>query len=126
MRALTVLFDRQQDAEDARQQLVDAGLAEGDIQITRTDDLNLAATGQNERKGFMQKLKDFFLPENQLASLEGLPRGSALLTVWARKGQEDRALQILRGMRASPRRGVRRSRSRLQPPSNSGGASPPL
>jgi hypothetical protein len=113
MRALTALFDQQQDAEDARQQLIDAGLAEGDIQITRADDL--FPTGRHEQKSFMQRVKDFFLPEeDRHADSEGVRPGSALLTVWARKGQEDRALQILRGMRAAPRLGTRRHRSRGQ------------
>lgn len=101
MRALTALFDNQQDAEDTRQELIKAGLAEHDIQITRADETSSAAAGEPADKGFMQKIKDFFLPEeDQHAYSEGIRRGGVLLTAWARKGDEDRALQILEASRA--------------------------
>jgi hypothetical protein len=126
MRALTVLFDRQQDAEDARRQLINAGLAEGDIQIIRTDDSIPNATGRHETKGLMKRLGRLFLREDHHMYSDGIPRGSALLTVWARKGQEDRALQILRGVQVTSGRATRGHRSRLRKPSDAGGSSPPL
>lgn len=49
----------------------------------------------------LERRKDFFLPqEDEHAYSEGMRRGGVLLTVWARKGEEERALQILEASRA--------------------------
>lgn len=101
MRTLTALFDHKQDAQDARQQLLQAGFDKENIQISDAGETAASGASGGADKGFLQGIKDFFLPqEDHHAYSDAVQRGGVLLTVKAPDGQEQRAIQILDASRA--------------------------
>jgi uncharacterized protein (TIGR02271 family) len=97
-RTLTALYDTRDHAEQARQDLIDAGVPSQDVNISAADHAGggESQTSDSASGGFMQSVKNFFMPEqDHHAYSEGLRRGGVLLTVHAAEGREDRVMQIL-------------------------------
>lgn len=103
-RTLTALFDQRADAENAKQQLVQAGIDSGDIDITHqggsdrygTGTGTTGATGTGEHEGFWASLKNLFVPdEDRNAYAEGIRRGGYLLTADVDDHEADTAVRIL-------------------------------
>jgi uncharacterized protein (TIGR02271 family) len=104
-RTLTALYDDQQDAQKARQELMAAGIT--DVEITAANGGSMGETssassggGGGGGGGFLSGLKQLFTGDgddrsDHHAYEEGLRRGGCLLTARVPDGQEDRAIQIL-------------------------------
>jgi uncharacterized protein (TIGR02271 family) len=100
MRTLTALYDSRADAERVRDELIAAGIPDADVQITAQTtgaaDVDTTTSARSEGGGFLQGLKDFFMPDDDRYDYEeGIRRGGCLLTVRAADGQEGRVSDIL-------------------------------
>lgn len=96
-RTITALYDTQQEAEQAKQQLIAGGFSASDINLSHEGGGSSASGGTvSGGRGFFAGLKDMFMPdEDQHAYSEGIDRGHVLLTLRAPDGQEDRAIELL-------------------------------
>jgi uncharacterized protein (TIGR02271 family) len=97
MRTLTAFYDSRSDAEDARRQLMDTGLSADEVTIAAADEGGrMPDHGGSHEGGFMQSLKNFFMPdEDRAAYVEGVNRGGVLLTARVTQGKEDLVIRIL-------------------------------
>jgi uncharacterized protein (TIGR02271 family) len=82
-RTITAIYDSETDANQARERLVQTGLAESDVQIvsqnlTRSD----VSTDTGDDKSMWESIKDFFVGDDEDRSMysEGVRRGGYLLT----------------------------------------------
>jgi len=83
---LTAFFDERDDAQEAVDRLISAGISEANVRLVPGADPSTTqstqATGTQEHKGFFEALADFFMPdEDRYSYAEGLRRGGYLLTV---------------------------------------------
>lgn len=97
---VTAFFDDRDDAENAVERIVDAGVARSEIRIvegadtSRTTSTSVAAPDRD--RGFLEALGDFFMPdEDKHAYAEGLSRGGYLVTVPTSEANRDAILDIL-------------------------------
>lgn len=77
-RTVTAFFDERDDADEAVEALIDAGVARSDVRLVAG-----ASTGDpdTDHKGFWESLKDFFFPDDdRYAYAEGLRRGGYLVS----------------------------------------------
>ena len=97
MRTLTAFYDSRDHAEQARAQLLDAGLSADDVTISAASSGPAAGgTDHSGEGGFLQSVKNFFMPEeDRHAYDEGISRGGVLLTAHTPEGQEERVTHIL-------------------------------
>lgn len=94
-RTLTALFDQRADAENAKQQLVQAGIDSGDIDITHQGGSDRHGAG-GEHEGFWASLKNLFVPDDDRnAYAEGIRRGGYLLSAEVDEREADTAIRIL-------------------------------
>jgi uncharacterized protein (TIGR02271 family) len=118
-RAVTAMFDSRSDAEDAVEELVEAGFAREDIRLVpgyeRDSDIETSGgmrssgtssytgagsdtsyRGPEDNRGFWESLSDFFFPdEDRYSYAEGLRRGGYLVTVNTTEANHDQAVDIL-------------------------------
>jgi uncharacterized protein (TIGR02271 family) len=96
-RTITAFFDSRNDAEDAVEELVSAGIPRTDIRLIPGQEGSRASTYGNQTEGgFWDTLKDLFLPdEDRYSYAEGLRRGGFLVTVTAGEQTYASALEIL-------------------------------
>ena len=98
-RTLTAFYDSREHAEQARSQLIGAGVQPNDIDIHAAEGgESQGGSGQSGGSGggFMQSVKNFFMPdEDRHAYGEGMSRGGVVLTARPPEGQEDRIIEIL-------------------------------
>jgi uncharacterized protein (TIGR02271 family) len=92
-RTLTAFYDSREHAEQARKQLLDAGIKKEDIDIS-------AETGEQTASGrgggFIESVKHFFMPEeDRRAYAQSMAGGGAVLMVRVPEGQEERIIHIL-------------------------------
>jgi uncharacterized protein (TIGR02271 family) len=94
-RTITAFFDHEQDANEAIERLVQAGIGRSSISLVagaggeRTSDAN-------ESMGFWEALKDMFLPDEDRATYaEGLRRGGHIVTVQADSTHYETAIDIM-------------------------------
>jgi len=95
---LTAFFDSRDDAQDAVDRLVDAGIPATSIRLVPGNQNPGSATADvHEHKGFLDSLADFFMPdEDRYSYAEGLRRGGYLVTVTGiSSALYDRAVDIL-------------------------------
>lgn len=96
---LTAFFRDRDDAEQATQELISAGIAESNIRLVpgREPDSVAAADAASERMGFWESLGEFFFPDDDReVYAEGLRRGGYLVTVSnVTDAQHQTALEIL-------------------------------
>jgi uncharacterized protein (TIGR02271 family) len=96
MRTLTAFYDSRDHAERARLQLINAGVPADDVDIAAADTAGGTSSQGKEGGGFLQGVKNFFMPEDDRhAYREGMSRGGVLLTARVSEGQETRAIEIL-------------------------------
>jgi uncharacterized protein (TIGR02271 family) len=97
-RMLTAFFDSREDANEAIERLVRAGISRGEIRMVEGSSSSGASTvtRDDEGPGFWEALKDLFLPDEDRATYaEGLRRGGYVVTVQASDASYERALDIL-------------------------------
>jgi uncharacterized protein (TIGR02271 family) len=97
-RMLTAFFDNREDANEAIERLVRAGISRGDIRMVEGSGGSTTASvsRDDEGPGFWEALKDLFLPDEDRATYsEGLRRGGYVVTVQASDASYERALDIL-------------------------------
>lgn len=118
-RTLTAMFDNRSDAENAQEQLIQAGIDAGDISIVDHGSTGMAGTGtmsdgtvsdgtvsgavgtaavKTERatEGFWHSLKNMFVDDDDRnAYAEGIRRGGYLLSADVEEAHADRAIDIL-------------------------------
>ena len=96
-RGVSAFFDTQGAAQKATDDLIAAGIAREQISLTAGQAAGgTTAVGSTENKGFLDSLKDLFLPEeDRYAYAEGLRRGGYLLSVRTDTANYDRVLGIL-------------------------------
>ena len=97
---LVGMFDDAAQAEQARRELTLAGIAESDIQITRSDVQGAstdASEGKRDHRGFFARLFGLDEPDDTTGHYaEAVRRGSSILTVQLQDdGQVDRITQLL-------------------------------
>ncbi len=93
-RQITAFFDSRADAEAARDRITALGIDGHDVEIVEGQQGTTA--GAPEEKGFMDKLGDFFMGDDDRHSYsEGLRRGGTLLTVMTTGASRDRIVDIL-------------------------------
>jgi uncharacterized protein (TIGR02271 family) len=93
---LTAFFEDRDDADDAVERLLEAGLPESAVRLVPGHESDTQPT-ESEHKGFFEALGDFFFPdEDRYAYAEGLRRGGFLITVsGVTAAQHDIVLEIL-------------------------------
>jgi uncharacterized protein (TIGR02271 family) len=98
-RTITAIYDSATDANQARQRLVQTGLAEDDVRIvsqnlTRSD---VSSDTSNDDKSMWESIKDFFVGDDDDRSVysEGVRRGGYLLTARVDDRYSDEALTQL-------------------------------
>jgi uncharacterized protein (TIGR02271 family) len=93
---LTAFFDDRDDADEAVERLVENNIPRERITLIAGDAPN-AVDGATDNRGFFEKLKDFFFPdEDRYAYAEGLRRGGYLVTARdLARDEYDLALEIL-------------------------------
>ncbi len=94
---VTALFDSQTDANKAVERIVAEGIPREDVQMMagqeRTGD---ASTEPAHETGFLDKLKGFFMPdEDRQTYAEGLSRGGYLVALHTKPANHDRVVDIL-------------------------------
>src|SRR5688500_1689903 len=96
-RTITAFFDNRQDANQAIERLVSAGIPRGDINMVEGAGVAGAQPPRrDEPSGFWETLKDLFLPdEDRSTYAEGLRRGGYLVAVRASEALYEQALDIL-------------------------------
>jgi uncharacterized protein (TIGR02271 family) len=100
-RTLTAFYDRREDANEAIERLVAAGVARSGINLVEGGSSSSASSTSSssypdQGTGFWESLRDLFLPdEDRSVYSEGLRRGGYLLSVQVDDSQYDRALDIL-------------------------------
>ena len=98
-RYVTAVFDDRGDAEAARRDLLDAGIAAGDITIADREAIKPPAAGAEPRshpQGFWETLKELFMPDEDRYSFEeGLRRGGFTVAVRTDTASHDRVIDIL-------------------------------
>lgn len=97
-RTLTALFDSRDDADEAREDLIECGVASSDINIVSQSSSSAAgsASSGSSGGGFWDGIKDFFVgDEDRPAYAEGVSRGGFLLTARVDEQLTDRAYGIL-------------------------------
>ncbi len=109
-RTITAFFDHREDANEAVERLVSAGIARSDVTLVeggQTGTQGETQAGgqgnvsgrsypQEEGTGFWEALKNLFMPdEDRHTYAEGLRRGGYLVTVRATEAQYERAIDIL-------------------------------
>lgn len=93
---VTAFFDSKADAERASERIRELGVSSADIRLVSGDGLSEGGRMTGERKGFLDSLADFFMPdEDRHAYAEGLRRGGYLLTVTTADTVHERVLDIL-------------------------------
>jgi uncharacterized protein (TIGR02271 family) len=99
-RTITAMFDSRSDAEQARSELMQAGIDAGRAQIMDQSSSGSGTSGSSgsssEGQGFWASLKSAFLPdEDSYAYEEGMRRGGYLLCAQVDESQADEAIRIL-------------------------------
>jgi uncharacterized protein (TIGR02271 family) len=99
-RMVTAFFDNRNDAEDAVERLVDAGVSRDSIRFMPGDERDppddAGASARTETRGFWDNLGDWLLPdEDRSTYAEGLRRGGFLISVSASDDQYERVIDIL-------------------------------
>jgi uncharacterized protein (TIGR02271 family) len=94
---LTAFFDDQDDAQDAVDRLIQAGIPQASVRMVAGSSGSTTTSSEREHKGFFEALADFFMPdEDRYTYAEGLRRGGYMVTVSGVWGDDyDRALDIL-------------------------------
>lgn len=94
-RQITAFFDSRAEAEAARQRIEALGIDSYDVEIVEGAQ-DASTTTTHDDRGFMDKLSDFFMGEDDRhAYSEGLRRGGTLLTVMTTGSNRDRIVDIL-------------------------------
>jgi uncharacterized protein (TIGR02271 family) len=97
-RTITAFFDSRQDATEATERLVRAGIQRGSISMVEGANRSQGASvsRDDEGLGFWESLKDLFLPDEDRATYaEGLRRGGFIVTVQADSAHYEKAIDIL-------------------------------
>jgi uncharacterized protein (TIGR02271 family) len=97
-RTITAFFDSREDATEAVERLVQAGIPRSGINVVAGAQGTQAASVSREGEGlgFWEALKDLFLPDEDRATYaEGLRRGGFVVTVQADAAHYERAIDIL-------------------------------
>ena len=81
-RTMTALFDSREDAEEAREDLLECGIASGDINIvSQSASTTTSASSGASSGGLWGGIKDLFIgDDDRSAYAEGVNRGGFLLT----------------------------------------------
>jgi uncharacterized protein (TIGR02271 family) len=97
-RTITAFFDSRQDANEAVERLVRAGIQRGSISLVEGANRTQGASvsRDDEGPGFWEALKDLFLPDEDRATYaEGLRRGGYIVYVQASDALYEKAIDIL-------------------------------
>jgi uncharacterized protein (TIGR02271 family) len=95
MRTITSLFDSRNEAEAARQRLIQSDIEAERVRIV---DQNSAGASEGEERGFWASLREAFLPEDDgHAYEEGMRRGGYLLCAQVHESQANAAIDLLEG-----------------------------
>ncbi len=97
-RTLTAMYDTRGAAESARNDLVALGIPSANVTIrgTESGSSTSSTSSATEDKGFLDKLADFFFPEeDQHTYAEGIRRGGYLLSARVPDGLEGQATDVL-------------------------------
>jgi uncharacterized protein (TIGR02271 family) len=97
-RMLTAFFDSREDANEAIERLVRAGISRSEVRMVEGSSSSgtSSVTRDDEGTGFWEALKDLFLPDEDRATYaEGLRRGGYVVTVQASDASYEHALDIL-------------------------------
>jgi uncharacterized protein (TIGR02271 family) len=89
---VVAVFDRREDAVKARQDLIQAGCKETNVQLTAQA---AGAKPAEADKGFWESLKEFFGADDSTTYQEAYRRGGTVLTVDTAEGQTDQVVAIL-------------------------------
>lgn len=101
-RTITAVYDSEPEAQEARAQLLNHGLEDGDIRIV-SHQLTSTSAGSDAggEKGVWESIKDFFVgEEDRPVYSEGLRRGGCLLTARVTDERSDEAISVLEGTNA--------------------------
>lgn len=94
-RTITAIYDSENDARRAREQLLDTGVDEDDVRIV-SQNLSRTAVSSDDHKGVWESIKDFFVgDEDRPMYSEGLRRGGYLLTARVDDSRSDEAIALL-------------------------------
>ncbi len=101
-RSVSAFFDTRDHAENARRDLIQAGIPDNDITLTDGTGGKNAATPIGagspayREQGFWESLKELFMPEEDRHSYaEGISRGGYLVSVFTDTASYDRVVDIL-------------------------------
>ncbi len=93
-RQITAFFDSYADAQAAQSRITAMGVSGADVELV--DGSAGETGGAGQERGFMEKLGDFFMGDEDRQSYnEGLNRGGTLLTVMTTAENRDRIIDIL-------------------------------
>lgn len=97
---VTAFFDSRDDAENAIDRIVNAGIARADIRMVEGNDPTMTTTTTEAApardRGFFESLGDMFMPdEDRHTYAEGLARGGYLVSVPTSAANRDQILDIL-------------------------------
>ncbi len=95
-RTITALFDSEEAANQAIEDLVEAGIPREHLNFKNGTSLTATVGQDHEGKGFWEELKDMFLPdEDRYSYAEGLRRGGYLVTVRTEDANYNRVVELL-------------------------------
>lgn len=95
-RTLTALFDSRDDAEEAREDLLECGVASDDINIVSQSASATTTAASGSSGGLWDGIKGLFIgDDDRSAYAEGVSRGGFLLTARVEEDRTDEAYRIL-------------------------------
>lgn len=94
-RTITAIYDSESEARQARERLVDTGLADDDVRIVSHNLSSTPVSGDSD-KGVWESIKDFFVGDDDRPTYsEGLRRGGYLLTARVDDDHSAEAISLL-------------------------------
>jgi uncharacterized protein (TIGR02271 family) len=102
MRKVTAIYDSKDDAQQAKQRLLELGVADEHVQILTENASGTPDTeSTGEHKGLWASIKEMFIPdEDRRAFEESIRRGGFLLVASVEADQADAAIEALEGTNA--------------------------
>src|SRR3979411_1934333 len=102
MRKVTAIYDSKDDAQQAKQRLLELGVADEHVQILTENASGTPDTeSTGEHKGLWASIKEMFIPdEDRRAFEESIRRGGFLLGASGEADQADAAIEALEGTNA--------------------------
>jgi uncharacterized protein (TIGR02271 family) len=102
MRKITALYDSNDDAQQARQRLLEIGVADEHVQVLNESASGTPNTGPTEEhKGLWATIKEMFIPDDDRRTFEeSIRRGGFLLVASVEADHADDAMDALEGTNA--------------------------